>query len=616
MKKLDSDLDTDLAKANDALKSGNPSEAFNLFASLLIDHPDDEEIRYGAALSAARVGSISAASGILHFLVDSPCENSPVYLDALSLLGRIEKDRYSRLIHSDQKKIAAIESARFYARAYESSHDYYPGLNAATMYALAGESEPAYALVSAIVADNKTVIEQGTSNDPWLAATLGEIFLLQNNQLEALHWYSLARKLMGDSYGDISSMRRQLYLLKEVLSVEQSIFDALDIPSVVTMTGNMVDSPQRDEPRFPQHIENQVRHEVDKLLEKINAGFGYCSAACGADIIFIEAMLARGAEVHVNLPFEEKDFLNTSVCFAGEDWGDRYHAALERCTSVNFSTIEGYLGDDTLFEYNADVITGKTMVRARQLSVEPQFIAIYDLDSETIIGGAKATSISWKDLGYQVSDIDLGKIRQKNKLKTREIVNVVAPDFFGEDRLRRKIRTMMFADIVGFSKLAESQTPQFFIGLLNEVSELMEADSQGMEFCNTWGDALFMVFDDLQSAAKFSVNLRDLLSRTNWEEAGLPGDTSIRIAMHVGPVYEAFDPIIKSRNYFGSHVNRAARMEPITTPGSVFVSEQTAALLAMSKNRNYHCDFLGMINLAKGFGEHPMYRLRRSDEVE
>ena len=39
---------------------------------------------------------------------------------------------------------------------------------------------------------------------------------------------------------------------------------------------------------------------------------------------------------------------------------------------------------------------------------------------------------------------------------------------------------------------------------------------------------------------------------------------------HAGPVYEEFDPILKKRNFFGRHVNQAARIEPIVLPGFRF----------------------------------------------
>ena len=104
--------------------------------------------------------------------------------------------------------------------------------------------------------------------------------------------------------------------------------------------------------------------------------------------------------------------------------------------------------------------------------------------------------------------------------------------------------------------------------------------------------------------------------QNDWEKVDLPNDTNIRIALHAGPVYCAHDPIIQKENFFGAHVNRAARIEPVTTPGSVFVSEQTACLLATQGSKAFSCDYLGVMDFAKKFGSGALYRLRRTNEID
>jgi len=106
------------------------------------------------------------------------------------------------------------------------------------------------------------------------------------------------------------------------------------------------------------------------------------------------------------------------------------------------------------------------------------------------------------------------------------------------------------------------------------------------------------------------------VKQKKWEDVGLPMETNIRIGLHTGPVYSATDPIINKHNYYGTHVNRAARIEPITTPGSVFISEQAASILTSTNNDNFICDYLGSIDLAKKYGTGVIYRLRRKGEVE
>jgi len=54
----------------------------------------------------------------------------------------------------------------------------------------------------------------------------------------------------------------------------------------------------------------------------------------------------------------------------------------------------------------------------------------------------------------------------------------------------------------------------------------------------------------------------------------------------------------------------------VTTPGSVFVSEQTACLLAAQGESDFSSDYLGVMSLAKKYGSGALYRLRRTNEIE
>lgn len=81
-------------------------------------------------------------------------------------------------------------------------------------------------------------------------------------------------------------------------------------------------------------------------------------------------------------------------------------------------------------------------------------------------------------------------------------------------------------------------------------------------------------------------------------------------------MFKALDPIIRQENFFGSHVTRAARIEPVAAPASIYVSEQMAAALAATADRRFACDYLGALGLAKQFGSARIYRLRRASEPE
>jgi class 3 adenylate cyclase len=170
---------------------------------------------------------------------------------------------------------------------------------------------------------------------------------------------------------------------------------------------------------------------------------------------------------------------------------------------------------------------------------------------------------------------------------------------------------MLFADVKNFSMIREELAPEFFSTFIDRVSSVVYGLPVKSVFRNTWGDGLFMVFKDVLDCAELAVKLLETIEAVAWEKLGLPKDTTIRIGVHYGPVYRQMDKIIRRYNYFGSHVNRAARIEPVTTPGCIFTSEQFAAELALLGEHDYVTEYVGVEELAKEFDRCTLYQLAR-----
>jgi hypothetical protein len=99
---------------------------------------------------------------------------------------------------------------------------------------------------------------------------------------------------------------------------------------VLLFSGHMIDSPNRKESRFPADKEPIAAEAIGDLLDQIAVERGdlaICGGACGGDLLFAEAALARGLSIAIYLPFEEDRFLAESVDFADADWRSRYFAA-------------------------------------------------------------------------------------------------------------------------------------------------------------------------------------------------------------------------------------------------------------------------------------------------
>ena len=104
---------------------------------------------------------------------------------------------------------------------------------------------------------------------------------------------------------------------------------------VFLFSGHMIDAKDRPKPRFPPDKEPVAARAIAEALDELGAGaddLGITEGACGGDLLFAEAMLARGARLELRLPFDEATFLRESVAFekaptAPDRWSERFHAA-------------------------------------------------------------------------------------------------------------------------------------------------------------------------------------------------------------------------------------------------------------------------------------------------
>jgi class 3 adenylate cyclase len=178
--------------------------------------------------------------------------------------------------------------------------------------------------------------------------------------------------------------------------------------------------------------------------------------------------------------------------------------------------------------------------------------------------------------------------------------------------LSQEIKAMLFADIVGFTKLTEMQIPPFVEHFMGKVAELMAQMKHPPIHKNTWGDAVCCVFDHVAEAGIFALDLRDMVRGTNWNQWSLPNELNIRIALHAGPVFACYDPVLNKLTYNGSHVNRTARIEPVAEEGQIYASQAFAALATAEGVAEFVCDYVGTKQLAKKYGAIPVFLVRRT----
>lgn len=599
------------------LELGAPWDACDEFREALVRTPADADLLYWGALANARSGAERRALSLLDQALAAPSGRSTPLDEILSLRGRLWKDGLHRARDPAAQHECARRARDEYLAAYRLRHaNTYPGINAATLSLMLGDQAASRALAQEVLA---TLEAQSGSLSFWEHATAGEAHLLLGQGPQARRSYSQAyREAPGDA-GNVATMRRQVNLLARVLPEAADVLDLLPSASVTAFVGHMIDAPDRASVRFPATLEPAVQSAIHEHLAKLNQPIVYSSAACGADLIFIEAALECTAEVNVVLPFDHHDFVRTSVAVGGEGWVQRFERALARATRVIVATEESYLGDEVLFEHAALLIEGLSVLRASQLQTTPALLCVLDPHAQGETGGARGTFERWQRLHGEPQVIDLRALRG-SLLPSAQPSAVPASGpgaSFPADaaalsaRPQRTLKTLLFADFSGFGRLNDAFAPLFHARFLDIVAGQIAACPVRPLEANTWGDALYVVFAAPQDGAEFALRLLASMLEVDWTAAGLSSASQIRIALHAGPVFCGFDPIMGRDNYFGSSVTKTARIEPVTPPGMVYASEAFAASLATTGQDAYSFEYMGRLALAKGYGESRIYRLER-----
>ena len=409
-------------------------------------------------------------------------------------------------------------------------------------------AEKAWKICEKLKADGK--------NDYWIQVTEAEALLLLGSVDDAVFAYSEAVSLPEAKPSWISSSRKQALQIASAYEdeeIREKIQAAFPTLGIVAFSGHVLDQPG-SVPRFPAEAEEIAKREISSALEEIDASCGYSSAACGTDIIFLETMIERGAETHVFLPFAKEEFIETSVRRAGGNWVARFESVLDQATSIHYVTKDGYNGEDTLFTFCNDVMLGFAAMRGRGMDEDPRLLVFWD-GKPGAEGGTGELVKKWRMNFNEPMIIDAKQVLREAPEITekRGHGGETKPVFLIKDDakkvLPRTIKTMLFADVEGFSRLDEKMTPFFVEKFLGGISNIINKLNSNPAFVNTWGDSFFAVFDKLEDGLEVALELRDYFSKGDWSELGLTEGMEVRISMHAGPAYEKLDPILGKLNF-------------------------------------------------------------------
>lgn len=525
------------------------------------------------------------------------------------LFARILKDRALKTPGHDRPE-ALTRAAEAYQVVHEHHGGHWPAVNAATLHLLAGSADAARKW--ATTAAEECVRETADSDlaGYFRSASMAEASLVLGDVATATRELWRAGTFETVGHATRATTRKQLRLVCQANRLDPDILGLIEVPMVIYYAGHIISPPGVDG-RFPANQERQVAERIARLFDDRKVGFAFGSLAAGADILFAEACRERGIDLHVVLPFDDEEFIETSVRPAGGRWVDRFRACLEWCrdgeargvASVNHTTEGSFLGDESLFLYGAQFAMGMAVLRARNLDTEARMFAVFDGVSGKGVGTDGSIAL-WTGIG-----LDCDVINLEDGTKSRP----AAPASAGKTEFpARHPRAILYGDVDGYSDLKEEDLARFNNTIMAEISRLLDRYGEHVLYRNSFGDAVYLVFDGAVAAAQCGLAIQKVFDNAEFRRSETGAKLSFRLGGHFGPLFYGMDFIRNEPSFFGSHVTKVARVEPITPPGAVYVTEPMAAALALSGVDDIECDYVGVVALAKDYGEFRMYVLREN----
>lgn len=590
---------------------------------------NDVHLRLILGSSLARTANPEEAENVLLELYnelrmseDRQLDTDQKYLwqETLGLLGRTFKDQADQATTGATKNEFLQRSFEFYERAYRLTGGYWTGINVATLALRRGHETRAFEVARNVrdqcSAELKVLPSTARDDRYWILATLGEASLILREFDDAAEYYKEACKSATKDFGNFNSTRRHARWLLEHWQKDLSLLDEwLPIPAVVVFTGHMIDRPGRSPERFPARLDAQVKATIKDWLQRHpKARVGFSSAACGSDILFQEALHEVGGECHLVLPYEEDEFVRDSVdIIPGAGWGQRFINVLNNAVDVVRASRTQLISGSASYDFANTLIAGLAKRRAAELETSSVGLAVWNGQPGDGPGGTASVIARWKQHGLSVYRVDLSQLPSASdaplpviaETATESAGAITSPPADPD----AAVMTLLFADVVAFSRLPDREVPLFVRRFLRGVADLLK--SYKVATRETWGDGLFFAFESLRDGGLFALELIDLVRNFNWRELGFSRSLTLRVALHAGPIYPSFDPITELPKVIGTHVTRAARLEPRTPPGEIYASEAFAALAALENVVDFRCDYVKQLELDKRYGTFPTYVVRR-----
>ncbi len=565
------------ARAGEALSAGNYLLCYDLVDQAQQSGLQSRRLQYLSLLALASAGSTGFAWRRYREL---GLKDEELDEDWLALQGRLLKD----LALAGGERRDFLASAQAYLGAFRQTGGYFTAINAATMFLLAGDAAASYALAREVLDLAAATRPADETDHYYLKASEAEAALLLGDMSRCRRSLAAADALARGNVHARSRTRAQLRLICRHLRIDDEFSALLGLPDLLYIERGAA--------------ELAVTFGAERGAP---ATSGLDAAACAgarvhaallqpADLCAAEFFLARGARLSLVLPAARKPLIERWQQRFGAGWAMRLARCLEQAGEV--TATQGFLDDeqDWAGSHVAAMAQGLARLTAQRLGSVCRRVELAPADTPP---------------GYWLrADADSGPRLPPGEPERQ-------PPRGG--MVRRRFVGLIFADIAEFRRLRDEDMPLFWSHVMGGLAQIIDRHGARVLFRHTWGDAINVVTEDAATAAEIALEAQACIEHVRRRESGPLAGIELRLAAHFAPAFAGRDPVEKVDNYYGSQLSFTARIEPVTPPGMIFVTEAFAARLALEAPERFAAEYAGEVELAKRFGKYRLFSLHSAE---
>lgn len=275
--------------------------------------------------------------------------------------------------------------------------------------------------------------------------------------------------------------------------------------------------------------------------------------------------------------------------------------------------------DELILTYNQQVVASTQYLKRLELGL--LVVTLLVLILEGVLVFRPAVNKIRETMGALADSLQktqaMAKRLEQEKKKSEKLLLNILPQPVAH-RLREKQQaiadgfaevSVLFADIVGFTKLSTTMPPRQLVDLLNQIFSSFDelAERHGLEKIKTIGDAYMVVgglpvprADHAEAIVAMAIDMQRAIVTFNQQNNQ---SFQIRIGINSGPVVAGVIGIKKFiYDLWGDTVNTASRMETHGVPGGIHITDSTYQRI----KHKYHAESQGLIQV-KGKGEMETY---------